>query len=334
MSFEEDTYSRIFAALKHPVRRRILSILSEEPLTYTELLNRLNVETGFLNYHLENLSELISKDVEGRYRLSEFGEAAQLLTARVETPVKRRLSSVNIFGHRIENRVLALGLVSILVLSNVFFVYTVQSQSVERTNAIGVSLIQARSLIVKSIGTLNTTVSRGDFSGTDLYALYGNLLQAASQCDFLSRLDAEHTGYWTQMRDALGSLSGFTMQLNQQTSYRLTFNGSNSTKLSWLEAECIANIRDDLAIMLKAFPADVATGKSPHFHIDGELLSAATDSANKLIIDIKYARSSFYLGEPFTVMLVNSSHSSSEIFIIKELNGTFSLSPNLSEIGP
>jgi hypothetical protein len=100
-----------------------------------------------LNYHLENLSELISKDGEGRYRLSEFGEAAQSLTARVEAPVKRRLSSVNVFGHRIENRVLAIGLVSILVLSNVFYVFTVQSQSVERTNAIGVSLIQARSLI-------------------------------------------------------------------------------------------------------------------------------------------------------------------------------------------
>jgi DNA-binding transcriptional ArsR family regulator len=327
MSFEEDTYSRIFAALKHPVRRRILSILNEEPLTYTELLNRLNVETGFLNYHLENLSELISKNEEGRYRLSEFGEAAQSLTARVEAPIKKRFGSVNVFGHRIENRFISFGLISLLILSNFFFVFTIHSQSIDGANIIGASLLQTRGLMVDSIATLNITVSRDDFDGADLYSLYGNLVKISSQCDFLCRLDVEHTGYWAQMRDAVGSLSGLVLQLSQQTSFTLTNNGSNSTKLSWLNVESIAHIRDDLIIILKAFPADTTTGLNPHFHLDGVMLSAAADASNKMIVDIKYARYSFYLGEPFTVMLVSGSPSSGEVFIIKEVNGTYSLLP-------
>jgi DNA-binding transcriptional ArsR family regulator len=90
VDFEEDTYSRIFSALKHPARRKILAILNESPASYTELLNRLGVESGFLSYHLENLSGLVSKDQEDRYFLSEFGKAGLALTERIEEPVKQR----------------------------------------------------------------------------------------------------------------------------------------------------------------------------------------------------------------------------------------------------
>jgi hypothetical protein len=160
---------------------------------------------------------------------------------------------VNFFGHRIENRVIALGFFSLLIISNIFFVFTIQSQSVNRANIIGASLTQTRGLMVESIGALNTTVSRSDFYGTDLGSLYGNLLKISNQCDFLSRLDTEHTGYWDQMRDAVASLSGLVSQLNQETLLTLTNNASNSTKLSWLKVESIANIRYDLTIIMKAF---------------------------------------------------------------------------------
>jgi len=89
VDFEEDTYSRIFSALKHSARRKILAILGENPASYTELLNRLGVESGFLSYHLENLKGLVSKDDEGRYFLSEFGKAGLALTERIEKPIKR-----------------------------------------------------------------------------------------------------------------------------------------------------------------------------------------------------------------------------------------------------
>jgi DNA-binding transcriptional ArsR family regulator len=86
MEPEEDLYNEIFKALKHPVRRHILSMLQEEPRTYSSMLRALNIDTGLLNYHLENLGSLISKDEEGKYGLSEFGKAAARLKDGVEVP--------------------------------------------------------------------------------------------------------------------------------------------------------------------------------------------------------------------------------------------------------
>jgi hypothetical protein len=49
------------------------------------------------------------------------------------------------------------------------------------------------------------------------------------------------------------------------------------------------------------------TGSSPQVHLDGELISAAADSSRKMIVHIKDARLSFYLGETFKLMEVNGS---------------------------
>jgi DNA-binding transcriptional ArsR family regulator len=83
---DEETYSVIFAALKHPVRRRILRMLSDEELTYTQMLTELSLDTGHLNYYLDSLGELLAKTDDGKYRLSEFGRAALGLMDGVEEP--------------------------------------------------------------------------------------------------------------------------------------------------------------------------------------------------------------------------------------------------------
>ena len=72
MSQEEDIYNEIFSALKHPIRRRILTILEENPQTFTSLLNDLGIDSGLLTYHLENLGSLIGKTDNGKSGL-EFG---------------------------------------------------------------------------------------------------------------------------------------------------------------------------------------------------------------------------------------------------------------------
>ncbi|MCW4028385.1 MAG: winged helix-turn-helix domain-containing protein [Candidatus Bathyarchaeota archaeon] len=72
----EEIYSTMFSSLKHPVRRKILRILADKPLTFSEMLGLLDVSSSNLTYHLENLGELVTKDDAGRYRLSTFGLAA------------------------------------------------------------------------------------------------------------------------------------------------------------------------------------------------------------------------------------------------------------------
>jgi predicted transcriptional regulator len=73
---KEEIYSIMFSSLKHPARRKILRVLSDKPLAFSEMLELLGISSSNLTYHLENLGELVSKDENGVYRLSTFGKAA------------------------------------------------------------------------------------------------------------------------------------------------------------------------------------------------------------------------------------------------------------------
>lgn len=73
---KEEIYSTMFSSLKHPVRRKILRVLADKPVSFSELLDLLGVSSPHLTYHLESLGELISKSDDGIYRLSTFGLAS------------------------------------------------------------------------------------------------------------------------------------------------------------------------------------------------------------------------------------------------------------------
>jgi len=73
---EEEIYSTMFSSLKHPARRKILRMLSQKPMTFSQMLESLGVSSSHLTYHLENLGELVSKMENGKYKLSTFGAAS------------------------------------------------------------------------------------------------------------------------------------------------------------------------------------------------------------------------------------------------------------------
>ncbi len=78
MSIDFDSLTDV---LNHPVRRKIILALYEKKgLSYVELMNLVEVaNTGKFNYHLKILGDLIAKDQEGKYRLTEKGHMAALL---------------------------------------------------------------------------------------------------------------------------------------------------------------------------------------------------------------------------------------------------------------
>ena len=86
--YEEETYSTVFTALKHPVRRKILRILSQGSRSFMDLQNAFNVNGAVLTYHLDAMKDLICKTEEGKYGLSTMGEGAIALMERVEEPPK------------------------------------------------------------------------------------------------------------------------------------------------------------------------------------------------------------------------------------------------------
>ncbi len=89
----------LYKILKDPTRRRILSALNERgSLAYVEILGLLEIEhTGKLNYHLKQLGDLISKDNEGRYGLTEKGKlAVQVLSQFQPAPVQENIATLRI----------------------------------------------------------------------------------------------------------------------------------------------------------------------------------------------------------------------------------------------
>ena len=75
--------------LKHPIRRRIVLALNERIcLSYMDLMNLTeSASTGKFNYHLKILGDLIAKDADGKYVLTEKGRlAAQFLQKFPENP--------------------------------------------------------------------------------------------------------------------------------------------------------------------------------------------------------------------------------------------------------
>jgi hypothetical protein len=116
MSTEEDTYNIIFKAMQHPIRRRILRTISEAPSTYTEIQKTLNIDNGLLNYHLDSMKDLITKDEEERYTLSEFGKATVNLVKGVEEPASTLLKG-NTVSTIVLNKLFAACIIVIAVTS-------------------------------------------------------------------------------------------------------------------------------------------------------------------------------------------------------------------------
>lgn len=89
-------FESLSEVLKNQTRRRIILYLSDkESISYVDMMNAMEIaNTGKFNYHLKILGDLVEKDENGKYRLSEKGQlAVQFLQkfdkAKNEEPVFR-----------------------------------------------------------------------------------------------------------------------------------------------------------------------------------------------------------------------------------------------------
>jgi DNA-binding transcriptional ArsR family regulator len=95
---EPDNYDRVFAALKHPVRRQILLFIEGKgEVSFTEIQDNAGLtDTGLLSYHLKELAPLLNQSERGKYSLSEVGIASMALFRKVE---KQKQYSYSEFRH-------------------------------------------------------------------------------------------------------------------------------------------------------------------------------------------------------------------------------------------
>jgi DNA-binding transcriptional ArsR family regulator len=170
---EEEIYSIMFSSLKHPARRKILRMLSEKSMTFSQLLEELGVSSSHLTYHLENLGELVTKTESGEYRLSTFG-AASVETMKIveEAPAVRSK-----YGFPLSLRwrsLLAILVIAVILLASMSYIeYTSLNQvSSER------DLLQSRydQLLTWSAGTDNAIDFLQDVVQIDLTGYHATLL--------------------------------------------------------------------------------------------------------------------------------------------------------------
>jgi uncharacterized RDD family membrane protein YckC len=98
MAVNQENISRIFVVLSHPLRREILSNLSEKgECSFTDLMNTLQVDTGKLSFHIRNLEGFLEQTTTGKYKLTKVGENAlrlirDLEALAIEVEVARKTS--------------------------------------------------------------------------------------------------------------------------------------------------------------------------------------------------------------------------------------------------
>ena len=99
----------LFQSLSHEIRQSILVMLSQEPRTYTYLLEELGVESGHLAYHLRQMGGVVEKDGDGVYHLTELGREAYHFL-KDKTPGQEKASN---------RRVISNGVILLLILVTV-----------------------------------------------------------------------------------------------------------------------------------------------------------------------------------------------------------------------
>ncbi len=95
--------AELFEKISHPTRLKILNLLQDNPMNFSQLKNALNIESnGNLDHHLKKLDTLIYLDAGGLYKLSDDGkeaiQAVQVMEASI-TPKKETVASAQ--GNRV-----------------------------------------------------------------------------------------------------------------------------------------------------------------------------------------------------------------------------------------
>ena len=92
-----------FEAIAHPLRIKILKLLAERPMGFSELKRELGIKSGGkLDFHLKKLENLIALNSDGKYTLTKEGYAAlQAITTIKKYGWQKRAYIISIIAYAI-----------------------------------------------------------------------------------------------------------------------------------------------------------------------------------------------------------------------------------------
>ncbi len=86
MITDQENVSKILSVLSHRIRREILTTLSEKgESSFTDLMNKVDIDTGKLSFHMRSLQPFMEQTHNGKYKLSRSGESALRVIKDVES---------------------------------------------------------------------------------------------------------------------------------------------------------------------------------------------------------------------------------------------------------
>jgi DNA-binding transcriptional ArsR family regulator len=207
----EETYSAMFSSLRHPARRKILRMLSERSMTFSQMLDELGIPGSHLTYHLENLGEFVVKMEDGKYKLSSVGEASVSIMKGAEEvpsiqakkfsslPLRwKSLFAVFIIGIVILASISYVQYASFNQLSNDYRLLKAQNQQILSWNSAERAMTIIRDVAQIDIAKYQTTLlsdtveNRTDLGGVVEEILKYSLITNESKIDLVLRFRNNH----------------------------------------------------------------------------------------------------------------------------------------------
>ena len=88
--------TELFEAISHPIRIKILKLLEKKPLGFSDLKRSLNISSsGNLTHHLNKLINLIKKNSQGNYTITNQGYEALLTIKFINYPSQKWMATTN-----------------------------------------------------------------------------------------------------------------------------------------------------------------------------------------------------------------------------------------------
>ena len=76
----------VLRAISHEIRQKMLYLINENTTqSYTELMQKIDLSTGKLNFHLKQLTGLIEKNTDGTYKLTIIGKKALDILGQIDS---------------------------------------------------------------------------------------------------------------------------------------------------------------------------------------------------------------------------------------------------------
>jgi DNA-binding transcriptional ArsR family regulator len=208
----EETYSTMFSSLRHPARRKILRMLSDRSLTFSQMLDELEIPSSHLTYHLENLGELVVKMEDGKYKLSSFGKASVSMMKGAEEVPNSQIKKFSSLPLRWKS-LFAVLIIAIILLSSVSYAlyassnqlysdYELLKADFERVKSSDTSADKGMSIIrdvfqldvseYKMTLLSNTVEARSDLAGVVEQVLKYSLVSSETKIDLVLRFRNDH----------------------------------------------------------------------------------------------------------------------------------------------